>query len=94
MDAHAPAAGSLHQDTWLGPPICGGLKASGTETLRGRSGLGVLALAGGGVFVFLVVLVITARPGGHTANAVELAIQILVLAGAVVLVAGRIVRRS
>ena len=53
-----------------------------------------IALAGAGVFVFLVVLVITARPGGHPANAVELAIQILVLGGAVLLVAGRIVRRS
>ena len=62
--------------------------------LRGHSGLGALALAGAGVFVFLVVLVITARPGGHPANAVELAIQILVVAGAVLLVAGRIVRRS
>jgi hypothetical protein len=53
-----------------------------------------LALAGIGVSVFLVVLVITARPGGHAANAVELAIQILVVAVAVLLVAGRIVRRS
>ena len=62
--------------------------------MRGRRDLSVLALAGIGVSVFLVVLVITARPGGHAANAVELAIQILVVAVAVLLVAGRIVRRS
>jgi hypothetical protein len=62
--------------------------------LRGRRDLGVLALAGVGVSVFLFVLVITARPGGHTANAVEIAIQILVVGVAVLLVASRIVRRS
>jgi hypothetical protein len=62
--------------------------------LRRRRDLGVLALAGVGVSVFLVVLVITARPGGHTANAVEVAIQILVVGVAVLLVASRIVRRS
>jgi hypothetical protein len=62
--------------------------------LRGRRDLGVLALAGVGVSVFLVVLVITARPGGHTANAVEIAIQILVVGVALLLVASRIVRRS
>lgn len=55
---------------------------------------GALALAGVGVFVFVVVLVVSAQPAGHTAGALELAIQILVLAGAVLLVAGRIVRRS
>ena len=62
--------------------------------MRRRRDLGVLALAGVGVSVFLVVLVITARPGGHTANAVEVAIQILVVGVAVLLVASRIVRRS
>jgi len=62
--------------------------------LRWRRDLGVLALAGVGVCVFLFVLVIAARPGGHTANAVEIAIQILVVGVAVLLVASRIVRRS
>jgi hypothetical protein len=60
--------------------------------LRRRRDLGAIALAGVGVFVFLIVLVITVRPGGHTANALELGVQILVVAGAVLLVAVRVMR--
>jgi hypothetical protein len=94
VDSLATEAGSLPQDPRLDPPVCRGIETRRCDTLRRRRDLGALALAGVGVIVFLVVLVITARPGGHTANALELAVQILVVAGAVLLVAGRMTRRG
>src|SRR6202171_3708650 len=78
MDSIAPAPGSLPQNAGFAPPLRCGIENAGSHTLRGRRDLDAYALAGLGVIVFLVVLVITAQPGGHTATALELAIEILV----------------
>jgi hypothetical protein len=58
-----------------------------------RKGPLVVAVITGGLAVtFLVALVLGVTQGGHQAGAVELAIQVLVLVGAFLLVAGRVAR--
>lgn len=54
--------------------------------------LAVAVVIGGLAIAILVALVFVATPGGHHAGAVELAIQVLVLVGALLLVAGRVAR--
>jgi hypothetical protein len=41
---------------------------------------------------FLVAMIVTSGPGGHHASAVELTVQVIVVVGAFVLVAGRVAR--
>ena len=41
---------------------------------------------------FLVAMIVTSGPGGHHASALELTVQVIVLVGAFVLVAGRVAR--
>jgi hypothetical protein len=52
----------------------------------------IAAVIGGAALAFLIPLVLGATPGGHRAGAVELTIQVLVLVGAFLLVAGRVAR--
>jgi hypothetical protein len=54
--------------------------------------LAVAVVIGGLAIAFLVALVFGATPSGHHAGAVELAIQVLVLVGALLLVASRVAR--
>ncbi|MHB8590137.1 MAG: hypothetical protein ACYDA0_15035 [Candidatus Dormibacteraceae bacterium] len=61
--------------------------------MRARHVLGALAIAGL-LVCLLVALIIGSGPGGHQANAIEWTIQVLVLAGALLMLASRMRRRS
>ena len=60
--------------------------------MRARPVLGVLAIFG--LVAGLMVALVIGGPGGHQATAIEWIIQVLVLLGAVFLLASRMRRRS
>ena len=59
--------------------------------MRLRPALGALAVIGVAA-AFLVAIVIGSAPGGHQATAVAWTIQILILLGAILMLAGRAAR--
>ena len=90
MDAPAPAPGSVHQESCF-TPYAGGVSLADGSSLRRRPLLGALALVGLAA-AFLVAFVLGSAPGGHRATAVEWTIQVLILFGAFLMLAGRAAR--
>jgi hypothetical protein len=89
VDAIAPPSGSVHQEPCCPPPP-GGL-VSRTFSLRRPHLLGALAFIGLAA-AFVVAMVLGSAPGGHQATAVEWTVEILILVGAFLMVAGRAAR--